>query len=182
MTRSSRTTSLPLILGIPAEHLAAYTEAQQWEIAKAQTCYMLRQQRLDARIPAYYNFEPIDAERLDDAVRILMGLFDAKAMPEVTLEGALGFASLLEVVAFEAEERRQRPALPMPYRFLVRSELDAVDALNGADEEAEERLLEPRKLPRRRRKKQVEPEEPLTPEQTETKRRRGGSRPRAEHN
>ena len=141
----------PLVVGIPAEHLAVYSEEQQHEIATAQTCYQLRQVRLDPRIPAYYGNEPVDAERLDDAVRILMGLYDAKAMPEVTLVGALGFASLLARSAREAEERRGQPALPMPYRFILKHELDEIDARYTVSAMDDETVLKPRRQRRTKR-------------------------------
>jgi hypothetical protein len=144
-----RAPELLIPLGVPAEHLAVYTDEQQREIALAQTCYQLRQQRMDPHIPAANNYETVAWQQIEEAIAVLRSLFDARAMPDVTLFGALGWASLFSVVAQEAEQRRQRPPLAMPYRYYTQRELDTLDALNGASDEDDERLLAPRK-PRRR--------------------------------
>jgi hypothetical protein len=173
-----RAPELLIPLGIPAEHLAVFSEDEQREIALAQTCYQLRQQRLDPRIPAANNYETVSWQQLEEACRVFSGMFDFKAMPEVTLAGAMRWACVLRDLAAEADVRGQRPVMPLPYRAYLRSELDTLDALNGASDEDDERLLTPRKPRRVRRKKaDVQPEAPLTPEEAEAKRRRGGRKP-----
>jgi hypothetical protein len=103
----------------------------------------MRQATLDPRIPRYA--EPVTTSDLERALRILRGLFDLGGgsahggnieTGQVTLRGAIRWASLLLALADEAESEERLPPLPLPYFYLTRSELaerETTDALGQAD-------------------------------------------------
>lgn len=116
---------VPLPVGAAEWALAGLTAEQRRAAGVAQAAWLTRQASLDPRLPAHSR--PVTAEEVRAAVRVLRSLYDRAALDAVTLGAAIDWAAVLCAAAEEAAATRTPPALPLPYLWIPKATLDALD-------------------------------------------------------
>lgn len=138
------------LMALPARYHQSGTAEERAELAVAQASWLMRLATLDPRTPRYA--EQVTTDDLYQALRVLRGLFDLKqsSSSNLSLWGAIHWASIILSLADEAEADGRVPPLPLPYLFVARPDLDALEA---ADALVGQETLRPRTTRRRRAQK-----------------------------